>query len=81
MYEYVIGIMEALEYFDYAIVIVLDPSTLLLWECPGKKGAKCFLTPIGPKPGPPPPWGIANVLCKFKWQTSAPKKPGEVKPT
>ena len=24
-------------------------------ECPGKNGAKCFLTPIGPIPGPPPP--------------------------
>ena len=32
----------------------------------GKKGAKCSTTPIGPIPGPPPPCGIANVLCKFK---------------
>ncbi len=47
----------------------------------GKNGAKCFLTPIGPIPGPPPPCGIANVLCKFKWQTSAPKYPGDVYPT
>ena len=24
-------------------------------ECPGTNGAKCFFTPIGPIPGPPPP--------------------------
>lgn len=48
--------------------------------CPGKNFAKWALTPIGPNPGPPPPWGIAKVLCKFKWQTSAPKYPGEVYP-
>ena len=23
--------------------------------CDGKNGAKCFFTPIGPMPGPPPP--------------------------
>ena len=22
---------------------------------------------------PPPPWGMQNVLCRFRWQTSAPK--------
>jgi len=32
----------------------------------GKKGTKCFATPIGPIPGPPPPCGIQKVLCKFK---------------
>lgn len=29
-------------------------------------------TPIGPIPGPPPPWGIQNVLWRFKWETSDP---------
>lgn len=29
-------------------------------------------TPIGPMPGPPPPWGIQNVLCRLRWDTSEP---------
>ena len=47
----------------------------------GKKGAKCFATQIGPTPGPPPPWGIANVLCRLRWHTSAPIIAGLVTPT
>ena len=30
--------------------------------CEGKNGAKWVLTPMGPTPGPPPPWGIQKVL-------------------
>ena len=33
-------------------------------------------TPIGPMPGPPPPWGMQKVLCRFRWHTSAPISPG-----
>ena len=40
--------------------------------CVGRKGAKCAFTPIGPMPGPPPPWGMQKVLCRFRWHTSAP---------
>ena len=29
-------------------------------------------TPIGPMPGPPPPCGMQKVLCRLRWQTSAP---------
>mmetsp|Transcript_10811 Transcript_10811/g.35495 ORF Transcript_10811/g.35495 Transcript_10811/m.35495 type:complete len:296 (-) Transcript_10811:1721-2608(-) len=47
----------------------------------GRKGARCFLTPIGPMPGPPPPCGMQNVLCRLRWHTSAPMCPGEVSPT
>ena len=47
----------------------------------GMKGARCAFTPIGPMPGPPPPCGMQNVLCRFKWQTSAPMWPGDVRPT
>src|SRR4026208_371287 len=43
---------------------------------PGRNGARCAATPIGPIPGPPPPCGIQNVLCRFRWQTSAPQSPG-----
>ena len=32
----------------------------------GKKGTSFSFTQIGPTPGPPPPCGIANVLCRFK---------------
>ena len=49
--------------------------------CPGRNGARCAATPIGPMPGPPPPCGIANVLCRFRWQTSAPIAAGLVRPT
>ena len=38
----------------------------------GRKGVKCFFTPMGPIPGPPPPWGMQNVLWRFKWETSDP---------
>ena len=38
-------------------------------------------TPIGPMPGPPPPCGMANVLCRLRWQTSAPIVAGLVSPT
>ena len=47
----------------------------------GRKGARCALTPMGPIPGPPPPCGMQKVLCRFRWHTSAPMCPGEVKPT
>ena len=47
---------------------------------PGRYGARCAATPIGPMPGPPPPCGIANVLCRLRWQTSAPIGAGLVRP-
>ncbi len=31
----------------------------------GRKGARCSFTPIGPLPGPPPPCGWLNVLCRL----------------
>ena len=49
--------------------------------CPGMNGLRCSATPIGPTPGPPPPWGMQNVLCKLRWETSDPMIPGLVKPT
>ncbi len=39
----------------------------------GRYGLRWAATPIGPTPGPPPPWGMQNVLCRLRWQTSAPK--------
>ena len=49
--------------------------------CPGRYGARCAATPIGPMPGPPPPCGMQNVLCRLRWQTSAPIAAGLVSPT
>jgi hypothetical protein len=37
--------------------------------------------PMGPMPGPPPPWGMQKVLCRLRWHTSAPMWPGLVRPT
>ena len=38
----------------------------------GQEGREVRLRPIGPMPGPPPPCGMAKVLCRFMWLTSAP---------
>ena len=45
---------------------------------PGRNGARCSATAIGPMPGPPPPWGMPKVLCRLMWQTSAPITAGLV---
>ena len=49
---------------ETAPIPVVGPQSLIT-ECFGKKTSKCFLHAIGPIPGPPPPCGIQNVLCKF----------------
>src|SRR5690606_31591275 len=49
--------------------------------CPGRYGARCARTATGPTPGPPPPWGMQNVLCRFRCDTSAPNRPGLAYPT
>lgn len=33
-------------------------------------------TPMGPIPGPPPPCGMQNVLCRLRCETSAPMAAG-----
>ena len=35
----------------------------------------------GPTPGPPPPCGMQNVLCRLRCETSAPNWPGAARPT
>src|SRR5690606_29261595 len=49
--------------------------------CPGRNGARCARTAIGPTPGPPPPCGMQNVLCRFRCDTSPPNEPGRARPT
>src|SRR5581483_9497125 len=42
----------------------------------GRYGRRCSLTAIGPAPGPPPPCGVLNVLCRLMCMTSKPRSPG-----
>ena len=51
------------------------------YRWPGRKRARCAPTPIGPTPGPPPPCGMQNVLCRLRCETSAPNSPGAARPT
>lgn len=39
---------------------------------PGRNGTSVLLTQIAPEPGPPPPCGVENVLCRFMCMTSIP---------
>src|SRR5215207_11140633 len=57
------------------------PTALSAPSLPGRYGARCDLTATGPTPGPPPPCGMQNVLCRFRCDTSAPKRPGLAYPT
>src|SRR5437764_15311589 len=47
----------------------------------GRYGARCARTATGPTPGPPPPCGMQNVLCRLRCETSAPNSPGWASPT
>ena len=49
--------------------------------CPGMNGCKCAPAQMGPTPGPPPPCGMQNVLCRLRCTTSAPMSPGRHRPT
>ena len=64
---------------DTAWIALAPPVFTSGW--PGRYGARCAATAIGPMPGPPPPCGMAKVLCRFKWHTSAPISAGLVRPT
>src|SRR5215218_6980670 len=48
---------------------------------PGRNGTRCSATATGPTPGPPPPCGMQNVLCRFRCETSPPNSPGRASPT
>ena len=43
-------------------------------------GANRRVTATGPAPGPPPPCGVANVLCVFMCTMSNPMSPGRARP-
>ena len=46
----------------------------------GRYGARWAPTATGPTPGPPPPCGMQKVLCRLRWDTSAPNLPGLARP-
>src|ERR1700761_3278231 len=50
-------------------------------RCAGRQGTRSSTTQTGPTPGPPPPFGIQKVLCRFRWLTSPPNWPGAATPT
>src|SRR5699024_5750353 len=47
---------------------------------PGRYGARCARAATGPTPGPPPPWGIQNGLCRLRCEPSPPNSPGLAMP-
>ena len=65
MKAYEIGNTPAFPYGEPAIAPSSLPS-IGLTPCPGTKGSRCILKPMVPMPGPPPPCGIAKVLCKLR---------------
>src|SRR3546814_19341864 len=47
----------------------------------GRYGARCDRTATGPTPGPPPPCGMQNVLCRLRCDPSPPNSPGLASPS
>ena len=76
MYIIEIGRMLALPHGAALTAPDACAPPVLTTGLPGRNGARCFATPIGPMPGPPPPCGMQNVLWRLRWQTSAPMSPG-----
>ena len=66
MYAYEIKRINADPQGAAEILEIPCAPPISITSCFGKNGAKCAAQQIGPIPGPPPPCGIAKVLCKFK---------------
>ena len=47
----------------------------------GMNGASAADSATGPAPGPPPPCGVENVLCRLMCMASTPRSPGRTLPT
>ena len=56
-------------------------GTPAMWPAGQERRARCARTATGPTPGPPPPCGMQNVLCRLRCDTSAPNCPGLARPT
>ena len=59
-----------------AVAALRDPGDY--WMDPAKLSS---LRTAPADPGPPPPCGVENVLCRFRCITSTPKSPGRTLPT
>src|SRR5690606_20143857 len=81
MYAYDMARMLALPQGAADTALMAYSPPVFTTACPGRNGFSLSFTQIGPMPGPPPPCGMQNVLCRFRWHTSAPMLAGEVKPT
>ena len=55
MYTYDIGVMEALPNGAAETAPIESSPPVGTTGLPGKKGERCFATPMAPTPGPPPP--------------------------
>src|SRR3954449_1521809 len=77
-YIHEIGSTPGLPYGAADTAPTRTPSTP---SAPGRNGARCGATATGPTPGPPPPCGMQNVLCRFRCDTSPPNAPGRARPT
>ena len=61
---------------------LIGPMPVALAPGRGASGARAGTAPggrappTGPTPGPPPPCGMQNVLCRLRWETSPPNSPG-----
>src|SRR5690349_944640 len=79
MYAHVIGRIDADPYGADDTACLSGSSSASGW--PGRYLARCSRTATGPTPGPPPPCGMQNVLCRLRWLTSPPNRPGLASPT
>ena len=66
MYPYEIKHAKALPQGAAEMAVIAFSPPVGMIGLVGKKGSYCGATQIGPTPGPPPPCGMANVLCKFR---------------
>src|SRR5271165_590076 len=78
MYAHEMGRMPA---DPYGAAATGPPASTASSEPRGRNGARCARAATGPTPGPPPPCGMQNVLCRFRCETSAPNLPGLARPT
>src|SRR5688500_261960 len=77
MYIQLIGRMLA----EPKVAALTMPPAASLPNALGRNGARCDFTAHGPTPGPPPPCGMQNVLCRLRCETSEPHLPGFATPT
>ena len=58
------------------VVVVAEPLAVADDRRHRQERLQASRTAIGPPPGPPPPCGCENVLCRLKWTMSKPMSPG-----